>query len=215
MKADAAPRLVAGIDEAGRGPLAGPVVAAAVILRNGQCIDGLADSKVLSASRRAYLFDRIRNEALAFAIAWADAGEIDRLNILQATMLAMRRAILGLAFRPAVVEVDGNRLPDLRFGEYSPEGIAIVGGDRLVASISAASILAKVHRDRLLQRVDSLYPEYGFAQHKGYGTRAHRDSIGRHGPCPYHRRTFDPVRSMLLQAPDRALGLSPGSFKSS
>jgi ribonuclease HII len=128
-------------------------------------------------------------------------------------MLAMRRAILGLAFRPAMVEVDGNRLPDLRFGEYSPEGIAIVGGDRLVASISAASILAKVHRDRMLQRVDSLYPEYGFAQHKGYGTRSHRDCISRHGPCPYHRRTFDPVRSMLLQVPDRSLGQSPGSFK--
>jgi ribonuclease HII len=213
MKPDAAQRLVAGIDEAGRGPLAGPVVAAAVILRNGQRIEGLADSKTLSASRRSYLFDRIRYEALAFAIAWSDAEEIDRLNILQATMLAMRRAILGLAFRPAMVEVDGNRLPDLRFGEYSPEGIAIVGGDRLVASISAASILAKVHRDRMLQRVDSLYPEYGFAQHKGYGTRSHRDCISRHGPCPYHRRTFDPVRSMLLQVPDRSLGQSPGSFK--
>jgi ribonuclease HII len=214
MNPDVAQRLVAGIDEAGRGPLAGPVVAAAVILRNGQGIEGLADSKVLSASRRAHLFDRIRHQALAFAIAWADAEEIDRLNILQATMLAMRRAILGLAFRPAVVEVDGNRLPDLRFGEYSPEGIAIVGGDRLVPSISAASILAKVHRDRMLQRVDSLYPEYGFAQHKGYGTREHRDRISRHGPCPYHRRTFDPVRSMLLQSPDRPLGLSPGAFKS-
>jgi ribonuclease HII len=213
MKPDAAQRLVAGIDEAGRGPLAGPVVAAAVILRNGQRIEGLADSKTLSASRRSYLFDRIRYEALAFAIAWSDAEEIDRLNILQATMLAMRRAILGLAFRPAMVEVDGNRLPDLRFGEYSPEGIAIVGGDRLVASISAASILAKVHRDRMLQRVDSLYPEYGFAQHKGYGTRSHRDCISRHGPCPYHRRTFDPVRSMLLQVPDRSLGQTPGSFK--
>lgn len=203
MPPDTGPHLVAGVDEAGRGPLAGPVVAAAVILRDGHGIKGLADSKALSAGRRAGLFDRIRCEALAFAIAWADTEEIDRLNILQATMLAMRRAILGLAYRPDVVQVDGNRLPDLRFGDYSPQGVAIVGGDRLIASISAASILAKVHRDRVLQCADTLYPEYGFAQHKGYGTSAHRECIRRHGPCPYHRRTFDPVRSMLAPAADR------------
>jgi ribonuclease HII len=186
------------------------VVAAAVILRDGHSIEGLADSKTLSAQRRAALFDRIRHEALASAIAWADAEEIDRLNILEASMLAMRRAILGLAYRPAVVEVDGNRLPNLGFGDYSPKGTAIVGGDRFVASISAASILAKVYRDRMLQRVDRLYPEYGFARHKGYGTREHRECIHLHGPCRYHRRTFDPVRSMLLRTPDRSDAIFPG-----
>lgn len=195
---DSALQLTAGIDEAGRGPLAGPVVAAAVILKDGCLVEGLADSKTLSASRREGLFDRIRQESLASAIAWADAEEIDRLNILQATLLAMRRAILGLPYRPSRVQVDGNRLPDLVFGEYAPEGVAIVGGDRQVAAISAASILAKVFRDRMLAQVDTLFPEYGFARHKGYGTKEHRERLRCHGPCPYHRKSFDPLRSLLV-----------------
>jgi ribonuclease HII len=189
--------LVAGIDEAGRGPLAGPVVAAAVVLRSGCPINGVADSKTLGNARREVLFERILKEALAYSIAWADVEEIDRLNILQATMLAMRRAILGLRVRPSRVEVDGNRLPDLRFGDFAPEGVAIIGGDACVAAISAASILAKVSRDRMLQRMDHLYPEYGFTRHKGYGTAEHRDRIRQHGPCRQHRRSFDPLRSML------------------
>jgi ribonuclease HII len=195
--------MVAGIDEAGRGPLAGPVVAAAVILHPQRPIEGLADSKLLSAPRREVLFNEIRRNALTCSIAWADAEEIDRLNILQATMLAMRRAILGLAHRPAVVEVDGNRLPDLAFDGYKPGGRAIVGGDQSVAAISAASILAKVCRDRLLRQMDALFPEYGFARHKGYGTDEHRARIRQYGPCRFHRRTFDPLRSMLLTAQGR------------
>jgi ribonuclease HII len=195
-------QLIAGIDEAGRGPLAGPVVAAAVILRNDRHIDGLADSKILSASRRDYLYDVIRRDALASAVAWADAEEIDRLNILQATFMAMRRAILGLAIRPAGVVVDGNRLPNLVFGNYVPQGQPIVGGDRKVAAISAASILAKVCRDRIMRRLDRHYPQYGFARHKGYGTVEHRDRIQRFGPCGCHRRSFDPVRSMYASTPE-------------
>lgn len=199
MPAESPLRLLAGIDEAGRGPLAGPVVAAAVILRKGCRIEGLADSKVLSAQRRDRLFDRIRQESLASAIAWADAEEIDRLNILQATLLAMRRAILGLPYRPSTVQVDGNHLPNLEFGDYAPAGVAIVGGDRKVEAISAASILAKVFRDRMLARIDALFPQYGFARHKGYGTREHREHLQQHGPCRYHRRSFDPLRSLLAE----------------
>lgn len=195
----AAESLIAGIDEAGRGPLAGPVVAAAVILRVDRPIAGLADSKTLSAARRDALYEMIRRDSLASAVAWADAEEIDRLNILQATMLAMRRAVLGLVYRPSLVEVDGNRLPDLVFGDYAPRGLAVIGGDRSIAAISAASILAKVGRDRMMQKVDSLFPEYGFARHKGYGTAEHRACIHSFGPCRYHRRSFDPLRSMLAQ----------------
>lgn len=191
--------LVAGVDEAGRGPLAGPVVAAAVILRTDRHIDGLADSKTLSSASREYLYDVIRRDALSFAVAWADAAEIDRLNILCATMLAMRRALLGLSCRPARVEVDGNRLPDLDFGTYAPAGRAIVGGDRHVPAISAASILAKVTRDRMMQNLDRFYPGYGFARHKGYATAQHRECIIRLGPCEFHRRSFDPLRSMVIE----------------
>lgn len=190
-------RLVAGVDEAGRGPLAGPVVAAAVILHHDRPIDGLADSKLLSPSRRDGLYELILRNSLACAVAWADAEEIDRLNILQATMLAMRRAILRLAVRPESVEVDGNRIPDLVFGDYVPGGRYVIGGDRRVAAISAASILAKVCRDRMMQEIDRFHPEYGFARHKGYGTAEHRDCIDRYGPCREHRRSFDPLRSML------------------
>lgn len=186
---------VAGVDEAGRGPLAGPVVAAAVILDPRRPIAGLDDSKRLSAMRRAELAARIRSDALAWAVAWADAAEIDALNILRATMLAMRRALLGLAVVPAGVKVDGNRLPDLRFGSRRLRGEAIVGGDASIASISAASIIAKTTRDGIMESMDALYPDYGFAAHKGYGTAAHRERLRRFGPCAQHRRSFAPLRT--------------------
>jgi ribonuclease HII len=187
---------VAGVDEAGRGPLAGPVVAAAVILCADDMIEGLADSKVLSASRRAELAVEIMSRSRAWSVAWADPAEIDRLNILQATLLAMRRAILGLRIQPVLVEVDGNRLPNLFFHGRQVEGCAIVGGDATVPAIGAASIIAKVRRDGIMCDMDALYPEYGFRRHKGYPTADHRDRLGRFGPCPEHRRSFAPVSSM-------------------
>ena len=185
-----APGLVAGVDEAGRGPLAGPVVAAAVILDDLHPIAGLADSKKLTALRREKLFDEIRAKALCFCIAEASVEEIDRLNILQATLLAMQRAVHGLRLKPALVQVDGNRLPVL---EVQAE--AIVKGDALVQAISAASILAKVHRDRWCEGFDREYPGYGFAGHKGYGTEEHRVALLRQGRCFQHRDKF--VRSFL------------------
>ena len=184
---------VAGVDEAGRGPLAGPVVAGAVILDPRQPINGLADSKKLSQSKREALSIEIQSKALAWSLSWADASEIDTLNILHATLLAMRRAVLGLRLRPGLVEVDGNRLPNLEFAGRIIEGRAIVGGDDLVPAISAASIIAKVRRDAIMCEVDQLYPGYGFAQHKGYGTALHRESLDRLGPCPQHRWSFRPV----------------------
>jgi ribonuclease HII len=186
---DAPTGLTAGVDEAGRGPLAGPVVAAAVILDEQNPIQGLADSKKLTARQREKLFDEIRAKALCCSIAEASVEEIDRLNILQATLLAMRRAVEGLRLKPTKVLVDGNRLPVL---DVLAE--AIVKGDALVPAISAASILAKVHRDRWCAEVDQHYPEYGFAGHKGYGTQAHMAALQLHGACPEHRKTFAPVR---------------------
>jgi ribonuclease HII len=188
-----APGLVAGVDEAGRGPLAGPVVAAAVILDDLHPIAGLADSKKLTAARREALFDEIRAKALCFSIAEASVEEIDRLNILQATLLAMRRAVLGLRLKPKMVLVDGNRLPTL---DIPAE--AIVKGDALVPAISAASILAKVHRDRWCVQVDEQYPQYGFAGHKGYGTAVHMAALREHGACIHHRRSFAPVAKVLV-----------------
>lgn len=184
--------LIAGVDEAGRGPLAGPVVAAAVILDERQPIRGLADSKKLSAKRREALFDEIRAKALCCSIAQASVQEIDQINILQATLLAMRRAVIGLRLPPKLVLVDGNRLPVL---EMRAE--AIVKGDATVPSISAASILAKVSRDRWCADYHQLFPQYGFDQHKGYGTAEHLASLRQHGPCPEHRRTFRPVTELL------------------
>jgi ribonuclease HII len=186
--------LVAGVDEAGRGPLAGPVVAAAVILDPRQALQGLDDSKKLSESRREHLAREIKSRALSWSVAWADAAEIDAINILAATMLAMRRAILGLSITPHGVQVDGNRLPDLRFDERSIDGEAIVGGDAKVAAISAASIIAKTTRDQIMVRMDRLYPHYEFARHKGYGTELHRARLSEYGPCVQHRRSFAPVR---------------------
>lgn len=184
--------LVAGVDEAGRGPLAGPVVAAAVILDQRQPIKGLADSKKLTALRREKLFDEIRAKALCCSIAQASVEEIDRLNILQATLLAMRRAVEGLRLKPNKVLVDGNRLPDIGLPAQ-----AIVGGDALVPAISAASILAKVHRDRWCLELNQLYPQYGFAKHKGYGTAAHLAALRAHGPCAEHRISFRPVAEVM------------------
>lgn len=186
------PGLMAGVDEAGRGPLMGPVVAAAVILDELSPIKGLADSKKLTALKREKLYDEIRAKALCFSIALATVEEIDTLNILQATMLAMKRAVEGLRLRPHKVLVDGNRLPVL--GMLSE---AIVKGDALVPAISAASILAKVHRDRWCAEFDLQYPQYGFAGHKGYGTAAHLAALREHGACPQHRRSFAPVAEVL------------------
>jgi len=189
------PGLVAGVDEAGRGPLAGPVVAAAVILDHPSRIRGLADSKVLTALQRERLHDQIMERALCCAIGVATVEEIDAVNILQATMLAMRRAVEGLRLRPVKVLVDGNRLPTL---DVLAE--AIVKGDALVPSISAASILAKVHRDRLCLALDRQYPHYGFARHKGYGTAEHLAALRQHGASEHHRRSFAPVAQVHLAA---------------
>ena len=186
------PGLIAGVDEAGRGPLAGPVVAAAVILDELAPIKGLKDSKVLTERARARLFDEIRAKALCCSIAQASVEEIDRLNILQATMLAMRRAVDGLRLRPHKVLVDGNRLPELTMAAE-----AIVKGDAKVRAISAASILAKVYRDRLCLELHAQHPQYGFDGHKGYPTPAHLAALREHGACAEHRRSFAPVRAVL------------------
>ena len=204
------PGLLAGVDEAGRGPLAGPVVAAAVILDDLRPIRGLADSKVLSPKQRDRLYDQIMAKALCCSVAMATVEEIDTHNILQATMLAMRRAVEGLRLKPAKVLVDGNRLPTL---DVLAE--AIVKGDARVKAISAASILAKVHRDRLCEQLHVEFPLYGFAGHKGYGTPEHLEALLRHGACVHHRRSFSPVaaalaRTMGAAVPDEAAVPMPG-----
>lgn len=176
---------VCGVDEAGRGPLAGPVCAAAVILPRGLDIPGLNDSKKLTAKRREALYDIITEQALAYGIAFASELEIDEINILQATFLAMRRAMDQLRVRPDIALIDGNRETDFGLPVQT-----IVKGDSLSANIAAASILAKVTRDRFMLEVDEKYPQYGFATHKGYGTRAHYAALREFGPCPIHRRTF-------------------------
>ncbi len=185
----AAGGLLAGVDEAGRGPLAGPVVAGAVILDELQPIEGLDDSKRLAPRRRERLYDEIRARALCCAVGEASVEEIDRLNILQATMLAMQRAVAGLRLRPQRVLVDGNRLPLLPVPAE-----AVIGGDATVAAISAASILAKVHRDRLCLELHARHPQYGFDAHKGYASAAHLEALRAHGACVAHRRSFAPVR---------------------
>ena len=185
----------AGVDEAGRGPLAGPVFAAAVILDAARPIEGLKDSKQLSPAARERLQARIRSDALAWSVAWADAEEIDALNILGATHLAMRRALLGLALRPGFVRVDGNRLPPL--ADLGLRGEAIVKGDSKVPAISAASILAKCARDELVLALDGLYPGYRLAEHKGYPTPTHLAALRALGASPIHRRSFAPVRAVI------------------
>jgi ribonuclease HII len=188
----ALPVLTAGVDEVGRGPLAGPVVAAAVILDPQRPIAGLADSKQLSAARREALASEIRTHALAWALGSASVEEIDRVNILQASLLAMSRAVAALGVTPELALVDGNRLPAL-----SCSAQAIVGGDAIVAAISAASIVAKVERDALMTALDTDFPGYGFAQHKGYPTPAHLAALERLGASDVHRRSFEPVRRCL------------------
>lgn len=184
-----------GIDEAGRGPLAGPVVAAIVVLSANQSIQGVRDSKLLSPKRRTELAAEIKTRASAWSVARADVAEIDELNILQATMLAMRRAVEQLAILPDELHVDGNRAPELP--GYQGRTTTLVGGDRLCPAISAASILAKVTRDAQMVELDRRFPEYGFARHKGYPTAQHRDALLRHGPCAAHRRSYAPVRRAI------------------
>ncbi|OGT72628.1 MAG: ribonuclease HII [Gammaproteobacteria bacterium RIFCSPLOWO2_02_FULL_56_15] len=183
---------IAGVDEVGRGPLAGPVIAAAVILDGNRRIEGLRDSKELSARKRVVLAESIRRHALAWSLGRAEPEEIDRLNILQASMLAMQRAVAGLAIEPTSVLVDGNQSPLLSYPVRT-----VVGGDRLIPAISAASILAKVCRDAEMEEIEAQYPGYGFAQHKGYPTSAHLLALALLGPCPLHRRSFAPVRKLL------------------
>ena len=188
-------RLVAGVDEAGRGPLAGPLAVAAVILDEDHPIDGLDDSKRLSAARRETLYAQIVGTALAWSVVLVEVEEIDRVNILQATMTGMSRALRGLGLSAHEAWIDGNRLPC----DLPCPGRAIVGGDALEPAISAASILAKVTRDRLMTTLDAAWPGYGFAVHKGYGTRMHLQALQQLGPCPLHRRSFAPVRNLSEQ----------------
>lgn len=178
-------KAVSGVDEAGRGPLAGPVCAAAVILPEGVVIDGVNDSKKLSEKKRESLFDVIREQTLAYSIAYATVDEIEEINILNATMLAMRRAIDGLEIKADYAMIDGNKIPPIDI-----DAECIVKGDAKSMSIACASILAKVSRDRLLYKYAEEYPMYGFDKHKGYGTTAHREAILKYGPCPYHRKSF-------------------------
>lgn len=198
---------LAGVDEAGRGPLAGPVIAAAVILDPRRPVEGLTDSKLLSLKRRTELADGIRNQALCLGIGAADPAEIDGINILQATLLAMERAVAALAIEPEVIKVDGNQLPRFRGLERRVLAEPVIGGDRCVPAISAASIIAKVHRDRLMDGWHQRYPDYGFDRNKGYATRAHLRALDRHGVCPIHRRSFRPVRLLVEveQSADKGL----------
>jgi ribonuclease HII len=193
-----APARLAGVDEAGRGPLAGPVIAAAVILDPARPIEGLGDSKALSEAARERLAPLIRAHALAWALGSADRAEIDALNILQATLLAMRRAVLALPLRPEHVQVDGNRAPALEDLPCTVE--TVVRGDATVAAISAASILAKTHRDALMRALERSHPGYGFARHKGYGTAQHLAALRRLGPSSEHRLSFAPVRAALVRS---------------
>lgn len=196
MKPPAMTRLVAGVDEAGRGPLAGPVVCAAVILDPQRGIDGLDDSKALSEAAREALFPLIQRDALAWHVEFVAPAEIDRLNILQATLTGMARALQALSPSPVHALIDGNRLPK----SLPCTAQALVGGDALEPAIMAASILAKVARDRHMHALHARYPHYGFERHKGYPTPEHLDALRKHGPCPEHRRSFAPVRAALQQA---------------
>jgi ribonuclease HII len=187
--------LIAGVDEVGRGPLVGAVVTAAVILDPAKPIVGLADSKKLSEKRRLALYDEIKEKALSWSLGRAEPEEIDQINILHATMLAMQRAVAGLSIMPDYVLIDGNRCPALPMPSQ-----AVIKGDSLVAEISAASIIAKVTRDREMAELDLLFPQYGFAQHKGYPTALHMEKLTQYGATPHHRRSFAPVRNVLIDA---------------
>jgi ribonuclease HII len=196
--------LITGVDEAGRGPLAGPVVAAAVVLGSDQHIDGVRDSKKLSAAKREQLAELIRERASGWAIASASVAEIDELNILAATMLAMRRAVSALNCQSDLIRIDGNRLPDFS-GVYSGPVETLVGGDDLCPAIGAASILAKVFRDELMDKLHEQYPEYGFNTHRGYPTVAHRRALLEFGPLAVHRQSFRPVREALAKVGSRVV----------
>lgn len=196
---------IGGIDEAGRGPLAGPVVAAVVVLRSEQQLDGVRDSKKLSATKRESLAELIRNGSVAWSVAEASVAEIDQLNILGATMLAMQRAVAGLAQLPQIMRVDGNRCPDLQ-ASYTGSLEALVGGDDICPAIGAASILAKVARDKLMDDMHLSYPEYGFDRNRGYPTAQHREALQRLGPMPEHRTSFRPVREALQARNGAAMG---------
>jgi ribonuclease HII len=198
--------LTAGVDEVGRGPLAGPVVAAAVILDGRYNISGLADSKTLRPARREELALEIQRHARAWAIAQAEVEEIDEINILQASLLAMQRAVAALPQAPRLALVDGRHAPMLDCAVRT-----IVGGDGSVGAISAASIIAKVNRDALMGDMDKLYPGYGFAKHKGYGTKQHLSALAKLGPCPIHRRTFSPVKSLELDQRTGEYRVDPNS----
>jgi ribonuclease HII len=193
---------VAGVDEAGRGPLAGPVVAAAVILPANGVLTGLDDSKKVPEHTRSTLAVQVMSQAVAYGLGWADAAEIDALNILEATLLAMRRALMGLACLPTLIQVDGNQAPALQglFAGRTVPLVTVIGGDGREAAIAAASILAKTWRDRYMQHAELIYPGYGFAKHKGYGTVAHVDALRRQGVCQLHRRSFQPVRLALASS---------------
>ncbi len=206
---DLVQELVAGVDEVGRGPLCGPVVTAAVILDPLRPIQGLNDSKKLSEARREVLFDEIQEKALAWCIARAEVEEIDRLNILHATMLAMQRAVEGLSVLPRLALIDGNRCPVL-----SVPSAAVVQGDASVPAIAAASILAKVSRDREMQALDLVYPGYGLAGHKGYPTPVHLQALESLGPTPIHRRSFAPVRVLLERAAHTCTAMAVGELVS-
>lgn len=196
--ADEGDLVCAGVDEAGRGPLAGPVCAAAVILDPARPIEGLADSKKLSKKKREALEAEIKEKALAWCVAWGEVEEIDEINILQSTMLSMKRAVEGLSIAPDKVIVDGNRAPRL-----SCRVEAVVKADAKIPEVSAASILAKTARDRLMEKMDEEHPGYGFAKHAGYGTKAHVEAIRRLGPSPIHRRSFEPVKTMISEIKSR------------
>jgi len=197
-------RLVAGVDEAGRGPLAGPVVAAAVILPEGMVIDGLTDSKALSAARRLRMYDLVREKALVVGVGVAEPEVVDMVNILQATLLAMRDAAGSLRPAPDMLLIDG-----LNTIDWPGPQQAIVKGDRLSHSISAASVVAKVTRDKMMEALARKYPQYGFDKHKGYGSKEHREAIRRHGPCPAHRMTFRGVKEFSGARPESGLDLFP------
>ena len=190
---------IAGIDEVGRGTIAGPVVAAAVILRRDHSYDELDDSKRLTEKNRKLLSKKIISQSIAWSISLSDVNEIDNLNILWATMLAMRRSILGLSCKPDFIQIDGNTLPNLEFYNEVLSAEAIIGGDAKIPAISAASIIAKVYRDNLMRSLGKIYPNYNFSKHKGYGTKDHIERLKEFGPCPQHRLSFRPLSSLLVK----------------
>ena len=192
-------KYIAGIDEVGRGTIAGPVVAAAVILRRDHSYDELDDSKRLTEKNRKLLSKKIISQSIAWSISLSDVNEIDNLNILWATMLAMRRSILGLSCKPDFIQVDGNTLPNLEFYNEVLSAEAIIGGDAKIPAISAASIIAKVYRDNLMRSLGKIYPNFNFSKHKGYGTKDHIERLKEFGPCPQHRLSFRPLSSLLVK----------------